>query len=56
MKEIKFEPANFSRSINSMSFHLGSVIFSAPRGSRGSGEGGFSGGGACGDGGGTGKS
>lgn len=46
-----FEPVNFSRSINAMGFHLGSVIFSAPRGSGGSG--GFSGGGAGGGGGGS---
>lgn len=48
-----FEPVNFSRSINSISSHLGSVIFSAPRGSGSSGGGGFSGGGAGGGGGGS---
>ncbi len=48
-----FEPADFSRSINSISSHLGSVIFSAPRGSGSSGGGGFSGGGAGGGGGGS---
>ncbi|MFN3739046.1 MAG: DUF2207 domain-containing protein [Thermodesulfovibrionales bacterium] len=51
-----FEPANFSRSISSMSTHLGSVIFSAPRGSGvsgSSGGGGFSGGGTGGGGGGS---